>query len=169
MPLPNRQTIETYDGQTKINGLIPPSVQSTDWDNPSLATCTSDVAALGQTAPRFLCRIQLASTTGALVLTTWFAQWGNVTPQTPVLARTGTGVFTITLPTVVSDEYDASVGISDNITVNLFAASANLDNISGTFGFINAQASGNVISIACADTTGAANDFATHHITVVAY
>jgi hypothetical protein len=169
MPLPNRQTIETYDGQTKINGLIPPSVQSTDWDNPSLGACTSDVAALGQTAPRFLCRIQLAATTGALVLTVWYAQWGNVTTQTPVLTRTGTGLFTVTLPPVVSDEYDASVGESNNITVNLFAAAANLDNVTGTFGFINAQASGNVISIACADTTGTPNDFASHHVTIMAY
>lgn len=169
MPLPNRSTASTFDAINKINNAtIPPAVQATDWDNTKLAPAISDVAGLGLTAPRFWARMTLAASTGALVLLTWQAVWKNVTTTTPTLARTATGTFTITLPTVVSDEYDASLGLTNNITVALQAAHANLE-ASSTFGFINASASGNIITITTATTAGAANDLVGANIFVVAY
>ena len=157
MPLPSRSTISTYDADNKINNAnIPPANQQTDWDNTKLAPAISDVVALGLTAPRFWCRMTLAATTGALVLINWQANWGNVTTTTPILARTTTGVFTITLPTTVSDEYQASLGVTNNITLALNAAEGSLEG--STFGFINASASGNVITVNTANTAGSAND-----------
>lgn len=159
MPLPNRSTASTYDAINKINNPnFPPAVQSTDWDNTKLGPAISDVAALGATAPRFWAIFDVANTTGGLVLVNWQAQWKNVTPTSPVLARTGTGAYTLTLPTVVSDEYDASLGLTNNITLSLSAAHASI--ISPTvFGFVNASASGNLISVYTANTSGSAADF----------
>lgn len=168
MPLPNRSTASTYDAINKINNPnFPPAVQATDWDNTKLAPAISDVVALGLPAPRFWARVTLAASTGAMVLVAWQAQWKNVTPTTPVLARNSLGTFTITLPTVVSDEYDASLGLTNNITLALQAAQGNLE--SNTFGFVNAQASGNVITIYTANSSGSNNDLAGLTIFVVAY
>lgn len=168
MPLPNRSTISTFDGDNKINNPnVPPANQATDWDNTKLAPAISDVAGMGLTAPRFWARLTLASTTGGLVLLNWQAVWGNVTTTTPVLARTGTGVFTITLPTVVSDEYDASLGLNNNITLSLNGATAMMEGLVPCF--LNAQASGNVITLGTWNSAGSANDLSGHTLFVVAY
>jgi hypothetical protein len=168
MPLPNRSTIANFGGYGKLNNAnLPPSNPTTDWDNTLLGACTSDVAALGQIAPRFWCRITLAATTGALVLNSWKAQWINVTSTTPVLARTTTGIYTITLPVNCSDEYDSSLGLTGNITINLSAASSSLEG--STFGFSNASASGNVITISTANTSGSAADLTGSVLFVVGY
>jgi len=167
MALPSRPTIETYDGQNKINGPIYPANQTRDWNNPLLAACTSDVSAMAQTAPRFWARMTLATSTGGLVLNSWQSNWIIATPTLPVLSRTATGIFTIAVPGVVSDEYDASVGIENNITVNLSAARAGLEGTA--FGFCNASASGNIITINLANTSGSANDLAGSVLFVIAY
>ena len=157
MPLPARSVISDFDADNKINyATIPPANQQTDWDNTKLAPGISDVVALGLTGCRFWCRITLAASTGALVLNSWYANWQNVTTTLPVLAHTNTGAFTITLPTYVSDEYDASIGTTNNIVVNLGAAQASFEG--STFGFANASASGNVITIQTANAGGSGND-----------
>lgn len=103
MALPNSSTINTYGAQGKVNyQVLPPSNPSTDWDNTMLAPGIADIANLTLTAPRFIARLTLAATTGGLVLNNWFSVWQNATPTTPVLTRTGTGVYTITLPVNVS-------------------------------------------------------------------
>ena len=168
MSLPNRVSASSFDAVNKVNyASIPPANQTLDWDNTKLAAGVSDISALGQTAPRFFCRLTLAATTGALVLNSWQAQWINATVTAPILARTSTGIFTITLPTAVSDEYEASLGTTLNITVNLLAAQASLE--STVFGFCNCSASGNVITIHTANSGGSANDLASSVIMVVAY
>lgn len=167
MPLPASSTISNFDGDNKVNGPIPPAIQATDWDNPSLGRATSDVAGLGQCAPRFTARLTLASTTGGLSLVQWRAVWQNVTTTTPILARTGTGVFTITLPTFVSDEYDFSLGTANNIAVNFFAGDGNIEG--STAGMIQVSASGNVVTIHTFNSSGSANDLAGVTIFVKAY
>ena len=167
MPLPSRSTLSTFDGTGKINNYnVPPANPATDWSNPPLATGIGDVAALGQTTNIACFRLTLASTTGAMVLNNWWAVWANATPTTPVIARTGTGVFTITTVAVCSDEYDASVGVTNNITVNMAAAMGGLEGT--TPGFINCSASGNVVTINTFNSSGAANDLAgvTIYVTV---
>lgn len=168
MPLPNRSTGSTYDCINKVNNAtVPPANQATDWDNTKLAPAISDVVGLGLTAERVWARVTLGASTGALVLVAWQAVWKNVTPTTPTLARTGTGVFTITVPSVVSDEYDASLGLTNNITVALQAANGNIEGT--TFGFINCSASGNVITINTANAAGSPNDLAGVTVFVTAY
>lgn len=166
MSLPQSPTIFTYDGQNKVDGLIPPCIQSTDWSNPKLAMCTSDVAAMAQTAPRFLCRFLPAASTGALSCS-WRAVWQNVSGTPPVLTRIGVGHFTITVPTFVSNEYEYSLGITNNVQVNLFAATVSIEG--STFGYeAHASASGNVINVYTA-LSGAANDAVAIPMTILAY
>lgn len=170
MPLPASSTIENFDGQNKVNNQgLPPANQSLDWNNPLLAAATSDVAALGQTGPRFWCRLTLAASTGSLVLLQWRSVWQNVTTTAPIPARTSTGLFTITLPNFVSDEYDASVGITNNISVNLGAGHGNIEG-SGLGKEVNVSASGNVITIYTGlSGSAAANDLVGTTISVFVY
>lgn len=168
MSLPQRSNINSFDAAGKINyQLLPPVNPLTDWDNPSLARAASDVAGLGLTAPRIWVRLTLASTTGALVVVGWQAVWGNVTMTPPIPARSATGAFTLTLPTVVSDEYDASTGVTNNITVNLLAAHGSLEG--STFGHINCSATANLITIYTANAGGTANDLAGVTVLIVGY
>jgi hypothetical protein len=158
MAQPNTSNISTYNAFGKQNyNNLPPSNPVVDWDNPSQAQCSSDVAAIGQTNPRFVCKITLAATTGSLVLVSWWAVWQNVTPTTPILTRNTTGQFTITLPTVVSSEYQASIGNANTENVNLSQPiGAGLTGT--TFGFVNVNCSGNIVNFNTADNTGTASD-----------
>lgn len=159
MPLPNRSTISTFDGDNKINSPnVPPANQATDWDNTKLAPAISDVAGLGLTAPRFWGILTCGASTGSLSMPAWQAVWKNVTPTVPVLARLGPGLYTITLPTIVSDEYDASLGLSNNITLSLQAAHGTIQNLGGDFGFVSVQASGNVITVNVGNVSGTPSD-----------
>lgn len=170
MPLPSRSSGSTFGALNKLNNTnIPPANPVTDWDNTQLAPGICDIAALGQTAPRFFARLTLAATTGALVLLNWKAVWGNVTTTTPVLGRTSQGIFTITLPTTISNEYDASLGTTNNITLNLLAAKASLETNNSQFGFSNASASGNIITINIADNAASLSDLVGKNVFVVAY
>lgn len=166
-PMPKSSSIVAFDGRNKVDGLIPPAIQNTDWSNPKLATAVSDVAGMGQTAPRFCGLLTLATTTGGLSMPTWRAVWQNVTSTAPVLSRTTTGVFTVTLPSVVSDEYDGSLGITNNIAVSLFACSSSLTGTSA--GLVNASASGSVITIHTFNTSGSANDLSGNQVLLVAF
>jgi hypothetical protein len=169
MSLPNRSSIVTFDGQNKINDQNqPPANQPLNWDNPSLGRCVSDVAALGLVSPRVWLRMTLSTSTGGLVLVSNWSVWSNATSTLPVLGRTTTGVFTVTLPTEVSDEYDASFNTTNNIAVNLSAARGGLES-SSVFGFVNASATGNVITIYTADKTGTPNDLNGVTLFLVAY
>ena len=157
MALPNRATGATYNCLGKVDyAQVPPAnsvgVNNTDWSNPMLAGGISDIAALGQTACRFWARVQLATTTGGLSVLNWESMWSNTPTSAPVPSRTSSGLYTLTLPTLVSDEYDYSVGVSDNITVNLLAAEGSLEG--ANFHFISVSASGNVITINTATAAG---------------
>lgn len=168
MTLPKRATGSTYDGINKVNyASIPPANQTIDWDNPSLGSCVCDVAELGLPAARFWMRLTLAASTGGLSVLNWQAMWSNVTTTQPVPTRTSTGIFAVTLPTFVSNEYDASFGVTNNVPLILNGASANLED--AVFGFINAKASGNVITIHTADTSGTASDLAGSVLFIKAY
>lgn len=157
-PLPDNDTISTYGGQGKQNyGSLPPSNQITDWDNTKLSPAVGNVAEMTLTAPRFSCRLQLATTTGGLSVLDWNAVWGNVTTTAPIPVRVTTGSFTITLPAQVSDEYSASIGQPNTHTTQLKRGICSFEG-NGTFGFCNVSAVGNVITIYTADHTGAASD-----------
>jgi hypothetical protein len=168
MSQPNRSTGGTFNALGKINDQnLPPASTALDWDNPSLAQGICDVAAIGLTNPRIWCRLTLSTTTGGLILLASWAVWSNATSIPVTLARTTTGVFTITTPATVSDEYDASFNITNNISVSLSAAHASAEG--STPCFINASASGNVITLHTFNSSGSANDLSGSNIVVVAY
>ena len=168
MPQPNYSTAQDYDALGKVNYQgLPPSDSSTGWDNTKLGPCAADVAAIGQTRFAAIVRFTLAASTGALVLQSWQAVWKNATGTQPILAKSATGVFTATMPTVVSNESDQSFGISNNITVNLTGGTGNIEG--ATPGFINVSASANVITINIFNASGTAANLVGSTVTVFAY
>lgn len=164
--LPQSSDASNYDALNKVNDQqLPPTDHTLDWDNPSLASAVCDVAGMTQVSDRFWCRLTLAASTGALTLVEWHAVWDNVTTTAPILARSTTGVFTITLPTMVSNEYDASFGTVNNVAVNLKTGVGNME--SAVSAGINVSCSANVITIRCFNpATAAASDFVGNTISV---
>jgi hypothetical protein len=155
--LPDKDTGATYQALAKQNYInLPPANAEWDWDNTLIAPMMCNVAGLGLSAPRAGFRLMLASSTAGMTLLSWNAVWQNCTPTTPIIARTGAGVFTVTFPTSVSDEYNASLGITNTHTVQFGRATASLEG--STFGLVNVSAVGNVITINTANTSGTPND-----------
>lgn len=165
--LPARSTIQTFDGDTKVNDQNnPPAIQSLQWDNPSLGRAVSDVAALGLTGTRVWLRITLASTTGGLVIPVWWANWSNIQPVIqPIPTRLSQGSFTVTLPTTVLDEYDVSVNQPVPIPLILLSVTGSLEGVPGA---VSCSANANIITINTFNVTGSPNDFAGQTILVVA-
>ena len=147
MALPNSSTISSVGAYGKIdNQNLPPANPTISWSNVLLAPAITDVANASNTNPRAMVRLTLAATTGALVLNNWFAVWMSATTTTPVIARTTTGVFTVTFPVNVSDQYSQSVGMPSTIPVNLIMpVGAVLEG--STPGFVNVSCSTNVVTI----------------------
>jgi len=167
MALPNSSVLSTYGASAKVNYQnLPPSDQTVSWDNTKLAPAIGDVAGLTLTAPRFICQFTLANSTGSLVLNNWFSVWKNATPTTPILTRTGTGLFTITLPVNVSDEYTQSVGTPSVIPVSLTTPLSAVFANGGAFGFVNVGCTANVVLISTANTSGTASDLIGNVLTV---
>lgn len=153
MALPNSSNINTVGASGKVNYQnLPPSDLTTDWDNTTLGPAVTDIANSSLTAPRFQINFTLAASTGALVLNNWYAVWQNATSTAPILAQTTTGVFTITLPASVSDQYSQSIGIASSIPVNLTTGQATLAGT--TFGFVNVSCSANVITLNVGNSGG---------------
>jgi hypothetical protein len=160
MPLPDLQSGSSYLGPV-VNKIdyqnLPPANSKTDLSMPLVAQGFCDLAGLTQTCFQAAVSFTTAATTGALVLNSWYATWGNATEVAPTLARTGTGVFTITFPTVVSDEYNLANGLANNHTVSLHLGLGTI-NSSSTFGFCNVAALNNVLTVYLANTSGSASD-----------
>lgn len=169
MSLPDRDSGSTYGALSKVNYQnLPPADPTTDWSNPLLAPGICNIAGLTQTAPRVCLTMTLAASDGYLVVNSWFAVWGNVTTTAPVLHRVSTGIFTITWPTVVSDEYDASLGIYNNHTVNLTKSWGNLQN-STTLHSVSCYPSlANQITVNLVNNSNALNDFVGFQLDVFA-
>jgi hypothetical protein len=165
--LPSRDSGSTYQCLAKTNYQnLPPSNPLTDWDNTLLAPAICNIAGLGLTAPRITLRVQLAASTGGLSVITWYAVWKNVVTTTPVPNRTTTGTYTFTLPVNVSDEYDASIGITGNQPVQLFMAQGNVEG--STFGHLQCSANANVITVYNFNSSGNLAD-STAIISIVGY
>lgn len=158
MPLPQSSTISTYGAASVVNYQgLPPSDPTTTFNNTLIAPAFNDVANLTNTAPRLIVQLTLAATTGALVLGNWYSVWMNATPTVPILSRTTTGIFTITMPVNVSDQYTQSLGTPSVIPVNLTVPVGAV--LSGTTpGFVNVSCSTNVITIDTFGSNGSASD-----------
>lgn len=99
---PEVDDLDTYGGPKSDEGPI--ESPTTQLSGPEYTRLAASVAGMTHTGIRAWVRFVTAATTGAMVLTSHDAGWGNTAPVTPLLARTGTGVFTITWPTSVNDE-----------------------------------------------------------------
>jgi hypothetical protein len=169
--LPAKQDGTSYLGSVigKQNyQALPPSNPLTDQDNTLISPGFVDIANLGQTCPQVVIGFTSATTTGGLVLTYYGALWINATSTLPVMVRTGTGVYTFTLPATVSHEYTlAADNISNNITVNIMRATCNPVDTNCSPAL--ASASGNVITVKLFDTTVTASDLAGANWTVIGY
>ncbi len=166
--LPNSSDLSNYGG-VKIN-YSPLENYQTDFDATILSQVLSDSASSTRTVPRTYFRITLAASTGALVLVSWDAVWKAVTPTAPVLSRTTTGVFTITVPAVVSDQWDAAqlpTPTINNNTVNLVSIyGVQLEG--STFGFAQASiTSANVITLNTGNVAGSPNDLVGSTVNIV--
>ena len=168
--LPTKQSGESYLGDEigKQNyQALPPSNPLTDQDNTLISPAFVDVANLGQTCPQVVVGFTTAASTGALALNYYSALWINATATLPILTRVTTGVFTITFPPTVSHEYTlAADNIANNITVVLNRGAANFTN---ALGFLQVNASGNVITVNTYNTSSSANDLVGAGITVVGF
>jgi|ERR1017187_2365495 hypothetical protein len=157
MALPNIDTGSTYGALAKVNySAVPPANPQYDWSNPLLAPAICNVAGITQTIDRVQVQMTLAASTGALVLNQWYAVWKNVTTTAPVLARTTTGVFTVRMPSMVSDEYDASIGTTLNNTVNLQMGRGNIESPT-VMCSIHVSCVANVITILTFNSGGASD------------
>ena len=166
MTLPARSSATNYDANNKQNDLNnPPAVQSLQWDNTKLAQAIADMAECGYVAPRFWCNFTTSATTPVLV--NWFANWSIATPIAPILSRTSTGIYVITAPTQVQNEYQQSLGNTVYIPVAFSGAHGNICSTS-TIANVQCVASANVITVATS-ASGALSDLSTTQIFVVGY
>lgn len=168
MAQPKQSSGATYGALQKINyANLPPSNPQIAWDNTLLGPAVCDIAALGLTRFQAVLQVTLAATVGALVLNSWNAVWKNATPVAPVMAKLGTGIFTFTFPTIVSDEYSQSVGNPAIYNVNFTGGCGNIEGT--TFGFINVSAVNNVITVNIGNSGGSANNLVGSIVDIYAY
>lgn len=103
MTFPSIDTIATYGGvlvdykTAKVDG-------TTDRAASEGNKAFGSVAAMSHCAPQAIVQFQTAATTGAMVLISWEAAWKTNSVTPPTLARSTTGVFTVTFPTTFTDE-----------------------------------------------------------------
>jgi len=149
MTLPAIDDISTLGG-IKVN-FQPVEDATTDLDAAQDNKARADVAMMTHTASRSWAKFVAAATTGAMVLSAHDAVWGNAPGLAPTLARTGTGVFTITWPASVNDE----LGVTHATSLRAASAVAR-----GSVAY-HAQTSitaANVVTVYVFDMSGAAND-----------
>lgn len=147
--LPDIDSLATYGGQ-KINysQVVDPT---TDMDATQWTIMATSAAGATHTVTRGWVRFTTSATTPTLVAHD--AVWGNAPLVTPVLARTGAGVFTITFPVTTTDDnnvvHTTNIrGAWGEVRGNTFANSSRRD-----------VTAANVITVYTA-ASGTANDIA---------
>jgi hypothetical protein len=148
MTLPNRDSLSTFGGTlgagyTDFSAPIDPT---TDLPAASLNQALADVAAMTRTAVRAWARFTPAGSSTPVLVNHW-ALWGTGSPVAPVVARTTTGIFTVTWPVQVQDDI-TTIGADGYVgpqTLNLLAAHGNTEG--ATFFAVQASASANVATV----------------------
>lgn len=171
MPLPSISSIDNYGGP-KAN-YAPVTDPTTDEDAADRNRYVCDVAMMGHSAPRGFVRFVAADGADPSdpASNVHDAMWGSSVSVKPAVARTGEGVWTVTLPTTVDDELtteDASLGGGETHTVNVRAAVAQATAVAGVLVHAVAElTSANVITVRGFTAAGTADDIAGSTITVV--
>lgn len=105
MTAPDTDTLPTYGGG--LNDYSPVIDSTTDRPAAGANAAYASTAMMSHTATRFACRITPQGSSTPILAAAgaqWDAQWAAATVTAPVLAHTGTGVLTITVPATVMDE-----------------------------------------------------------------
>lgn len=160
MSLPDIDSLSTYGGA--LNNSTPVEDPTTDRDANLANKAYANVAALTHTGIRAWCAfVGHATTPPDPVSNVHDAVWGNPPAVKPVVAKTGTGVYTVTFPATVQDELDATH------SVNLRRAWASVE---GTTPYLTTATvtSANVVTVRLFTDAGAANNAVATTITVYA-
>lgn len=160
MTLPDVDTIDTFGGALEDYGIgivDPTTDRAAEDGNKAFA----NVAMMTHTNPRAVCRFVGHATTptdptSGLVHD---AQWGDAVAVKPTVAKTGTGVYTITWPTDVDDE------LSESHALNLKAAWGQAEG-STAYHVQCSVTSANVVTVYVFDMAGTANNAAAATISV---
>lgn len=153
MPLPDIDTVDTYGGE--LVDYAPVEDPTTDQSGEGLNALKSTSASLTHTAARAWARFQggdgFIFVPDFTATNSHDANWGNDLGVRPVLARTGTGVYTLTWPSTVTDE------LGEAHAVNFRWAKASFENQAAV---VNAECTAvNVVTIRVWDMAGAAADY----------
>lgn len=148
MTLPSRDSLSTFGG-TPGAGLVdfsPPIDPTTDLPAAGLNQALSDVAMMTRTAVRAWARFTPAGT-GTPVLVNHWALWGNSSGVAPVVARTTTGIYTVTWPATVTDDVTVSSasGYVGPQSPNFLAGEGQTEG--ATFFSVQSSASANVATV----------------------
>jgi len=97
---PNSFSYDTVGGTKEDSFAIPDSqiYRTAEEENAIYAYCAET------SRTNFNAWVRLQSNAITPTLLTWGAVWAGATPTLPVLARTGTGTYTVTFPATVADE-----------------------------------------------------------------
>lgn len=142
--LPDIATLANDLGGTLVN-YAPVEDASTDLDASFDNGSRNNVAMMTHTAPRSWARVTTGANTGAMVLVSNDAMWGNSVPPTKAFVSLGT--FTLTYPTSVNDE----LGVAH--TLNLRWATINHRSAAAFFLVQAAVTAANVITFTVRDST----------------
>jgi hypothetical protein len=156
MTFPSIDTIATYGGELSDYGTAIVDA-TTDRSAANANKAYGSVAALTHCSPQFIVRFTGHATTPVLV--SWEAAWkiGNAIP--PILAHTGTGIYTVELQTTFTDE------LGDTQTTNLRWAIGS--SISSTrYGVQCDVTAANIITVYTFNAGGTANDATVDHVIV---
>ena len=171
MPLPDISSLDDFGGP--MANYAPVTDPTTDEDAKYRNRYACDVAMMGHSAPRGF--VRFVTTNGAAptdpTSNIHDAMWGSTAGVKPVVARTGEGVWTVTLPATVDDELTAepvAVGGGVTHTVNVRAAFAQATPVAGVLKHAVAEpTAANVITVSGFLADGTADDITGSTITVV--
>lgn len=171
MPLPAISSLANFGGPKANYAAV--TDPTTDEDAADRNRYACDVAMLGHSAPRGFVRF-VAVNGGAPTdpaSNVHDALWGSAVGVKPAVARTGEGIWTVTLPTTVDDELtseDPSLGGGVTHTVSVRTAIAQATAVAGVLVHAVAEVtSANVITVRGFTAAGTADDIAGSAITVV--
>lgn len=171
MPLPAISSLSDYGGA--LQDYAPVTDPTTDESAKYRNRYACDVAMMTHTAPRGF--VRFVAVDGAApsdpASNVQDAMWGSSASVKPVVARTGEGTWTVTLPVSVEDELtpeDESAGGGETHTTNLRFGFAQATPVAGVLKHAVAEVTGaNVLTVYGFLANGTADDIAGSTITVV--
>lgn len=149
MTLPEIDDLATFGGE--LNNYSPVVDPTTDRDAAAMNIALADVAGMTQTCVRaWAAFVGHGATPTDPASNIHGAVWGNTAPVKPTPARTGSGVYTVTWPSSVTDE------LGESHTVNLRRGWAQVEGATAYHAQVSFSA--NVATVRVFDMAGAAND-----------